>query len=108
MAEKVEATWIRDLRPGGTRSMERARNEGGTLNRTSIVWFAENPTLGSKKHLNPGNSAASIQGVPSEYDFYAPRPVDSPFLIFNSSQHPEERRKENENGGQGDRQWVDW
>lgn len=96
-----------DSIPEGTQSIGRVRSEGGTLNHASVVRLVENPTLRSRKRLNPDGSEASIQGVLPGYGLFVQYPVDSPLLIFNRSQDHEERQKEGGGGRQNGGQRVD-
>ena len=91
---------VLDSRLGDARSAERMRSEDGTLNLASIVWLTEISTLRSKRRRNSGGLEDSEQDSPSGYDFYVPRLADIQFLIFDCSQNPEERQKENGSGGQ--------
>ena len=105
--EKAELK-IRDPRLTETRSTERIQHKDGALNPTSVICLTEESILRSKKRRNSGVSGGSVQdSLASGYSLYAPRPVCSPFLIFNNSQEPEDRRKKNENGRQNGKGWVD-
>ena len=50
--------------------MERARNEDGRLNCTSIVRLTEHSTLRSRKRRSSYGSEGSVKGFPSGYDLY--------------------------------------
>jgi hypothetical protein len=102
IAEKVEA----NIRGTRLESTERARSNGGMLNRTSIVWLTENSIPRSRKRRNSGGLRSSGQSPPG-YGFYVPQLVDFLSLTFNHSGDPEGRWKENGNGGQNDGEQAD-
>jgi len=68
---------VQRMRLGAARSMERARNEDGKTNRTSVVQLAEYLILRSRKRRNSGEPEGSVRrDSQSGYDLH---PITGPF-----------------------------
>ena len=106
IGEKVEAK-VWGARPGEAWSTGKVLSKGGTLNRPQTARVAEHPILRSRKRQKSGGSEGPGQNSTSEYGLHVHYRSTFPFLTFNRSQDPEERRKKNEDKEEKGGQKVD-